>query len=316
MWFRNIFRQKTDLDTGAGPADASQIDLSLTPQIYRQLDQLRLRSSRHLWGGGAGRRPSSRRRPASDFREHRKYVPGDDVRFVDWKASARHENFFLKQGEQPQENTIYILIDTSDSMRWGTPPKQDTALRLAAALGYLALANEDRLQVVPLINQGAIPLRIKGKGQFPTLLNYLRELPFHGRLNLGEKLKEFSRQYRGGAIYLLSDLLEVGDLARILRVIPAPNWQAVLFHLLHPHELQPEITGDFEMEDIETGQRTNYDITQKAIKEYDQHLQNWRRALEMACIQNKVLYTLLSTGWALDREIIPHIRKLRVLEPV
>ena len=112
----------------------------LTPQTFRQLNRLQLNAGRYLPGHAVGMRPSLRRRPSSEFKEHRMYVTGDDVRFVDWKASSRSEHVFVKLGEQPKEATVYILLDCSQSMDWGDPPKVGTALALAAAIGYMALS--------------------------------------------------------------------------------------------------------------------------------------------------------------------------------
>ena len=92
-------------------------------------------------------RVSNRRKPAIEFREHRMYVPGDDIRFVDWQASARQDQIFIRQGEMPKDVIVYLLLDTSASMLWGKTPKRNAQLSLAAALGYAALQNGDRLYV-------------------------------------------------------------------------------------------------------------------------------------------------------------------------
>ena len=331
MWFRNIFRRPNNQQPAINNQQSTgdQPTLNLPPSIYRLLDRLQLRASRHLRGTGAGLRPSSRRRPAAEFLEHRQYVPGDDVRFVDWTASARSEHIYLKQGEQPQETTVHILIDTSASMAWGNPQKSQAALQLAAALGYLTLTNEDRLQLIPLENpRPSESIRIqsfKGKAQFPALLNHLLTLPFdaaqskpfQGKTDLAQNLRAFNRTSpRGGILLILSDLLDVHDLPAALATLPRPTWEVTVFHLLHPHELHPLINGQFELMDAETGQSTNYDITPQALEGYRKNLQTWRDAIELACIENKAFYTLIPTNWSLEKEVIPHLRKVRVLEPI
>jgi hypothetical protein len=71
--------------------------LALSGQALRQLNRLQLNTGPWLPGNTLGSRPSQRRRPAMDFREHRAYAPGDDVRFVDWRASARQEHVFTRR---------------------------------------------------------------------------------------------------------------------------------------------------------------------------------------------------------------------------
>ena len=125
MWFHNIFR-RSDIDGQSELPESETI--TLAPQALCQLNRVRLTASRFLKGTTAGARPSFRRRPSYEFREHRMYVFGDDVRFVDWKASARQEHIFIKQGEHPKEATVFLLLDCSASMSWGQPPKSMASL--------------------------------------------------------------------------------------------------------------------------------------------------------------------------------------------
>lgn len=320
MWFRNIFRPNNAQISNPANLQTQGENVNLPLSLYPQLDRLRLRASRHLRGGGAGARASAHRRPAAEFLEHRPYTPGDDVRFVDWKASARSEHIYLKQGEQPQETTVHLVLDTSASMAWGTPPKSHTALTLAAALGYLALAHEDRFQLISPSPRGRGAKgegsrAFKGKAQFPSFLKTLRSQTFSGAPNLAESLSTYSRTNpRGGVLLILSDLLDTPNLSAALAAFPRPTWEVTVFHLLHPHELHPPLNGEFELVDAETGQSTNYDLTPQALENYQKNLQIWRTGLELACIENKAFYTLIPTDWAVDKEVIPHLRKVRVLE--
>ncbi|MGH2538714.1 MAG: DUF58 domain-containing protein [Candidatus Promineifilaceae bacterium] len=302
---------------GLGAPQSRQEALRLPAAALRQLNRLQLSASRYLPGEAAGQRASLRRRPAYDFREHRAYVPGDDLRFVDWKASARQEHVFVRQGEYPKQATVYLLLDGSRSMVWGEPPKYLAALQLAAALGLAALSQSDRLVVQPLGAPEGRPLGpISGKGQMATLLNYLRGLTFDGQAELGQAVRDFSRRRRGGLVLLLSDLLELGDLAAVLDLLPAPRWDVVLLHLLHSHELAPELRGDYEMVDIENGRAANYDVDEGALKQYQSHLDAWRAGLELTCVEHGAFYSLIPTGWSLAEEILPHLRELHILTPL
>ncbi len=318
MWFRNIFRRKP-LQTTQIATSQSLHALALSPRVFAQLDRMHIRSTRFIRGGGAGQRSSTRRRPAVDFREHRKYVAGDDIRFVDWKASARSEQVFLKQGEQPQETNVHLLIDTSRSMAWGKPPKNHSVLQLAAALGYLALSSDDRLHVVPFARarspENSEAFVFKGKGQFPALWKRLRSFPVNGHSDLQQTVQRTSRMRRGGLVIILSDLLDIRELNQALSMLPRPAWETTIIHILHPHELEPVLYGDVQMEDVETGALENYDVNAQAIENYNQHLKSWLETIEMTCVENKAIYTLVSTGWSLETEIIPHLQRIRVLEP-
>lgn len=305
-------------------APASPGEHLLSGDALRILNRLKLNTGPYLPGISVGHRPSSQRHPSVDFRDHRMYAPGDDVRFVDWKASARQEHVYIRQGEQQKEARIYLLIDLSASMRWGEPPKSNAALALAAALGYLALGSGDRLVVEPVFDRslnraGPKPLGpISGKGQFAGLLNYLRSLPFRGQVDMGPTLASLRKRGSsgGGLVLVLSDLLGVGDLSASLEALPRPKWRVVILHQLHPAELDPTLQGDLELQDIENGQKKKYTITPKALETYRQRLEGWRAGIQEVCTEKKAVYTLLPTGWSLENETLPHLRSMNIVQPL
>jgi uncharacterized protein (DUF58 family) len=314
---RNIFNAVTKRDPGSTSATGPA--LTLPPQAFLQLDHLQLNAGRSLPGNREGLRPSLRRRPSSDFLEHRPYTAGDDVRFVDWKASARQEHIYIKQGEHPKEATVSILIDCSASMGWGSPPKSAAAEALAMALAYLALAHGDRLVLEPYGKTSALPLGpLSGKGQFPGMLNYLRGLEFAGAANLEAAALKFRREKAldGGMLFILSDFLGEENLETVLDHFPAPLWQVVLFQLLHPDELQPGALGNIELRDSETQQTANYDISPRAVKAYQENLAAWQASLDLTCVSHHALFSPIPTNWTLEKEVLSHLQDIHVVKPL
>ncbi|PWH18851.1 MAG: hypothetical protein DDG59_04970 [Anaerolineae bacterium] len=288
-----------------------------SPLAIYQLEHLRLAASRYLQGRNAGQRSSLRRKPAVELLAHRKYVVGDDIRFVDWRASARQEHIFIRQGEQPKDLLVYLVLDCSASMQWGNPPKSIKALELAAALGYTCLSNGDRLALLTLSQRGFVfwgPLT--GKGQFTNLLNFLQKQTFQGQITLLELLQEVQRRSSGqGLVIIISDLLGEEDVQDALKILPAPSWEILLLHLLHPEELDPPLMGQVELEDIETHERASYNIDSKALNLYKVKMQAWCNKLEAQCAQNHVFYYRMNSRAALDKEIIPDFRHIGILQP-
>ncbi len=312
---RNIFNAKRE----TGPVSAASRGLALPPQAFLRMDHLQLNGGRFLPGSREGLRPSLRRRPSSDFLEHRTYAPGDDVRFVDWKASARQEHIFIKQGEHPKEATVSVLIDCSASMGWGSPPKSGAALSLAAALAYLALAHGDRLVVQPYGKTTAPALGpLSGKGQFPGVLNYLRAAQFGGSASLEAAALKFLREKApgGGMLFILSDFLAEDRLEAVLDHFPAPLWQVVLLQLLHPDELHPAVLGDVELLDSETALTANYDISPGAVRAYQESLAGWQAGLDLACVSHHALFSVIPTDWSLEKEVLSHLQDIDVVRPL
>jgi uncharacterized protein (DUF58 family) len=321
MWYQNIFKNRRPQPTAnhEGAIDEpSREPFILSAMAIKQLNRLQLNASRYLYGYSIGNRPSNRRKPSAEFHEHRAYAPGDDTRMVDWKASARQEHIFIKQGQQPKEITVYLILDCSRSMAWGKPPKSDKLLQIAIALGYLALSGGDRLVIVSLTDKGTKVFGpISGKGQFLSLLRQLREIKFTGKCQSLPAAEEINRRAisKGGLVFVLSDLLELDDLQQTLEILPPPTWEVSVIQILHRMELEPIWRGDFEMADCETNSKHNYDISPEAVEKYKRHLAEWLSDLEILCVDQNAFYCMIPGDWALETNILASLRKNNILKP-
>ena len=317
MWFQRIFRLSKNADVkrparGGGRGSSGG---GLGAVEIRQLDRLQIRGIKALRGDRIGIRPSWRLKPSIEFKEYRSYVPGDDIRFVDWRATARHENAFVKQGEQPKDVIVYLLVDCSASMHWGRVPKSQTQLSLASALSYMALTHGDRLVIIPYGGGRNIEFGpASGKGYLPHIARYFKHLSYTGSGSLEQAVQLLKKRYsRGGVVFILSDLLESGNLTEILAKMPAPRWWVHILHLLHPYEIAPTISGTYELEDSETGKRVNIDVSQEALVEYGVRVQKWMSDLELISVENHAFYNLIETDWLLGEEVLPYLREHQVL---
>ncbi len=298
--------------TPATPADG------ISPGVQRQLDRLRLRASRWIPGQQAGGRPGPRTRPAFEFIQHRKYVPGDDIRFVDWRASARSEHIYLREGENPQAVTLYLLVDLSASMGWGDPAKYPRVGQIATLLAYVALANGDRCMLLPYRDGLLSPIGpLRGKSQIPLIPRALGSLAPGGAADLYDAVRQLQNRFapRGGILMVLSDLLGLEDLEPVLDRLPNPRWEVTLLHILHPEELAPTLQGDYIFEDVETGQVKNLDVTEGDLARYREHVGRWLRQIELTCRLEKAFYLLLRTDWDLETTLLPRLREEKILVP-
>ena len=283
--------------------------------FLRRLDRLALSTRRQLRGDNLGARPSWRRIPANDFRDQRQYQPGDDLRHVDWNASARAEHVFVKLGERPKEATVHVLLDSTASMQWGEPSKLWAARRLAAALGFVALNHGDRLVVTDLAGQAA-PFGPKlGKGHVPALLRYLQTLPTTPSAEAPAAARRLAAQHgRGGYLLFISDLAGFESLDPLLEHWRAPTWQVLVLHLLHPAELDPTLRGEIELHDAETGARANYDLTPAALERYRAHAAAWCAAAAAACLARGAAYARVLADQPLEQAVLPYLRQRGLLD--
>src|SRR5690606_32593405 len=119
----------------------------LSPAFLAQLERLELVSRKIFRGHLKGERRSTRKGQSVEFADFRSYVPGDDLRFIDWNTYARLDRLFLKMFFEEEDLHFYALIDDSASMGFGTPTKLRYAAQLAAALGFIGLIRSDRVRI-------------------------------------------------------------------------------------------------------------------------------------------------------------------------
>src|SRR6201998_4988522 len=116
--------------------------------FLKKLEYLSLVSRRVFRGQLLAQRRTMQLCGGSEFADHREYYPGDDFRYLDWNVFARHDELLLKRFQEEEDLHVYLLLDCSASMAYGTPPKFDFARQVAAALSYIALADLDRVAII------------------------------------------------------------------------------------------------------------------------------------------------------------------------
>jgi uncharacterized protein (DUF58 family) len=286
--------------------------------FLRRLERLSIEARKTLRGvPSGGEHPSRQQLPTAIFSSHRPYTPGDDYRSIDWNAYARQEEMVVKLGETEQVVDIHILLDRSQSMAWGEPSKLFAAQQLTAAMGYLALAHNDRLRVAPFSAGLPPPFGpTQSKVRLPDLLRFIDGQRPSGHTTLAANLRAYARAHeRGGLLVLCSDLLAepAESLAEGLRALPPPRWQVLVLHLLDRRELEPEIGGPLELEDAETGQRIPLTLDEETIAGYRQNMTFWQQSLAEACGRYGAVYAPAPTDWPVEQQVLPYLRRRRII---
>jgi uncharacterized protein (DUF58 family) len=229
----------------------------------------------------------------------------------------------VKLGEVEQSVGIHVLLDVSRSMAGPAPlkratgsPKLRAAQRLAAALGYLALAHNDRLSVVPF---GVAPQPAfgptQGKGRLIELLKFIERLQPDQPTALARALMTYAQRHeRGGLLVICSDLLAPEGLEQALRALPPPRWQVLVLHLLDQRELRPELTGPIELEDAETGQRLPITLDAVTLAAYRRNVAEWQERLAATCARRGATYAQVLAHWPLEQQVVPYLRARKILQ--
>ena len=284
--------------------------------FLRKLDRLSLVLGRDLVSGLMGEHISVRRTSGIEFADYRQYSAGDDLRRVDWNAYARLGSLHVRQSQAEHDTFLFMLVDSSPSMDFGRPTKFLSARRLAAGLGYIALAHLDSVVLAAPGASGngsrsADPFR--GRGQAPALFRTLQDLEAGQAAEFDAVLREWSAERMGGAA--------VGRLAVVISDLLVDGWQAgvrnlvmhgfgvTVLHLLSPEELRPTADGDYQLEDSETGERLDVHIGAASLQEYDRRLASWLAETEGWCQGNGVRYLRLQSDFDIERTLLDLLRR-------
>ena len=254
--------------------------------------------------GGAGSRAGKLGGSSAEFLEHREYAPGDDARRIDWAAYARSQNTVIKRFRAEEDAWVRLVVDASGSMAFGEPTKFVHAQRIAAALGYLALAQGERVDACFAGAGGGTPGVLRGAGSRGRLL---RALAGHGPRGSGKLADAVSRLLATAksktAIVVLADFLEPGAEAALSRVA-ARGHVLFLVQVLSPEELQPTLFGDFLLEDAETGDTLPFTADEQSIAHYMQRLGELQGRLRELAIASRGRFLVTSSSEALS-DVLP-----------
>jgi uncharacterized protein (DUF58 family) len=307
MWFKSTSRPKRP---------ERQVRRLFDDTFLRRLEQLSLQVQRTLRGRPAfGAHLSRRQLPAIIFSDHRPYSAGDDYRYVDWNAYAHQDEIYVKLGETDQSIAVHVLVDVSRSMDYGEPTKLRSALQLAGALGYLALAYHDRLHIQPF---GATTLRpfgpTHGKGRMVDMLRFLERQEADQPTAIGPVLASYASRFpQGGLLVICSDLLSPEGLAASLRVLEPPRWQVLVLHMLDQRELTPAPGELIELIDAETGERMPISLDDETISAYQGNVRAWLDGIQNACGRHGATYAQVLNSWPFERQVIPYLRLRQIL---
>lgn len=237
-----------------------------------------------------------------DFAEHRGYVPGDDIRRVDWRVYARTDRFYVKEYEADSNANFAVLLDVSRSMAFtsGGLSKLDYARFLAACLTYLARSQRDRVGIVTFDDDIVEHVPCSAK-HFELVLYTLDRVRAERPGRLGPPLKKLAEHFgRRGLLVLVSDLYEdpetVMDAVKLLRF---RGNDVIIFHVLDPAEIDFPFSEAATFEDAESGDQIPV-VPQALAAEYRRLVQEHIAALAQRASSQRIDYALFNTAQPLD----------------
>ncbi len=289
----------------------------LDPKLIARLDQLEVLTHRVFRGRQKGERRSRKKGVSVEFADYRDYTRGDDTRFIDWNIFARLERLFIKLFLEEEDLAFYIIVDTSKSMDYGTPlTKFRYAQKLAAALGYVALRNQDKIGVTAFGDRAKEVFRPAfGKGQLPKLLTFINNLEVSEKTSLYNGVRDFVlRHTQPGIVVLISDFLDENGYEDALKHFFLRNYEVYMIHLLSPEERDPSLVGHLELIDSESGERQELTVNDALLKQYTQTLETYCSGIRDWGVSRGMSYLAATTDQPVDVMLLNYLRNKGLLK--
>ncbi len=231
-----------------------------------------------------------------EFRQHREYTWGDDLRYVDWKVWAKQDRYYVKQFEEDTNLRGTLLVDVSGSMRYGRGPmtKYEYGCTIGVSLAYLLLRQQDAVGCVAFDDavRMTVPLRTR-RNHLDSVIQALEVSAPRNKTDMFQILREVAETYpRRGMMVLISDLLtEREGLFRGLKLLRSRGHDVLVFHVLDDDELDFPFTGPTRFDGLELPQMLR--CNPRALREgYLAALGEYLEEVRRGCTGNAVDYAL------------------------
>jgi uncharacterized protein (DUF58 family) len=284
----------------------------LRPEVIRQVARLDLRAKFIVEGFLAGLHASPFHGFSVEFSEHRKYVPGDDLKDLDWNIYAKTDKYYLKKFEAETNVTGYLVMDLSASMAYTYRQeltKFEYAICLAAALGYLMIHQQDPVGLVTFDTriQACLPPHSR-RTQLGTILAVLANLKPSGKTDVAACLHQLAVMLRSkGLVILFSDLLtEPGPVLESLHHLRHRGNEVILFHILDEAEVHFPFDGVIEFQDVEEDNRLTLDA--RGMRgDYLKSLGEFTEYYRTECAKANIDYVPMDTSVSFDKALMQYL---------
>ena len=249
---------------------------------------------------------------SQEFADHRQYMPGDELKTIDWKVYGRSDRFYVKEFQEETNLRAYILLDKSGSMGYGKSiSKLEYAKYLSASLAYMLFKQKDNVGIATFDTRirEIIPPSSR-RTNFMMILKAIADASPGGETNMNDVLYQLAKRIkRRGLVILLSDLLdEPGDLVKALRSFRHRKHEILVFQIMDTDELNFPFGESAIFTDLEDG--SEQIISPQLIREryrvrFREFIDYYRRRLLESHIDHSILYT----NTAYDKALFAYLQK-------
>ena len=292
----------------------------LDDSFFSRLEALSFNLKSNLSGYFGGKHLVSTRGQTVEFADYREYQLGDDIRRIDWNLYSRFEKHFIKLFTDERQMQVQIFVDCSGSMGKISPVKKSYSLATAAALGYLAVHNMDKVTFHTMQGNRAENKfgTIIGKSAFFRAINEIEDLPFEGDTDIEACVTSTDISARNGLSVIVSDFFTESNWKKAVDYLLFKKRQVLLVQVLLPEELDPSYDGrvtliDAESVDAADLRNMKLRINRSMRKAYLEALSDFRKDIHEFCKKRDAGYLSLCTKTPIEKVLFGELFNIGII---
>jgi uncharacterized protein (DUF58 family) len=312
------------------PTRPASLEELLDSRLIARVSQLDITSKKIFAGKLRGERRSKKRGESVEFADHRPYVSGDDLRHIDWNIFGRLDRLFLKLFLEEEDLCLHVVLDCSASHDCGTPNKFLFMQQVAMSLGYIGLVNLNRVAMTAIGTPPVLPNSLgdepaptgvlsairdlRGRRRTQELASWICSLRPEGSSDFTEACKRIALSRRGkGVMLVLSDFMLKEGYEDGLRLLTGRGYDVFCLQVLSPQELEPDITGDLRLRDVEDGDFAEVTMSAMLLKRYKANLAAYCDQLRTFCGHRDMTLLTVQSDTPVDVLLLDYLRRRGVL---
>ncbi len=271
-------------------------ELPISEGFLQQVESLQTVVKNNVAGLFGGNHQSKTYGASCDFADYRDYMPGDDIKKIDWNAYARFDKLYYKLYLDERQVHTRIYIDVSRSMGYGSGNKEMQAIRIAATIAYLSVCEMDKVSIYALREHGAeeIISSMFGRERYYREIIKLNELVFDGDSHISDGILPSVVGYGDGMSVIISDFLTENDWTSAIDYLASKKRDVFCMQILSAEELSPKVRGKmhfFDSEDVKREYRKN--IGRDVLNAYKQAVEYATERVRSYCASREGEYVLV-----------------------
>lgn len=273
------------------------ISESFTKNYLNKLDNMNISIKTVMDNFYIGNRKSNKKGNSLEFSDFKEYIPGDDIRRIDWNSYARTDRIYVKRFDEEREAGINIFIDASTSMDYGNENKGYYSKILSASLAYIALKSSDNVNIFVCGDElKQSKLNLRSKRFFSDTVEFLDNIRFEGNTSLSRAILQTKDiRLNKGISFIISDFFSEDGFEDGIKSLYYRKQKIAVLHIVSPQEANPALNGNIRFIDSESGLTEEVNLDETVLKNYKKQFEIFSNTIKEAAYKTEGAYKRIVT---------------------